>query len=40
MTDRDTVVVNGGGSSTGVLLGIVAIVLVLAAELPSVPPAE
>jgi len=31
MTDRDTVVVDGGGSSTGILLGIVALVLVLAA---------
>ncbi len=30
MTDRDTVVVKDGGSSTGVILGIIAIIIVLA----------
>jgi hypothetical protein len=30
MTDHDTVVVKDGGSSTGVILGIIAIVIVLA----------
>jgi hypothetical protein len=31
MTDRDTVVVNGGSSSAGIFLGIIAIVVVVAA---------
>jgi hypothetical protein len=31
MADRDTVVVTEGGSSTGVILGIIAIIVVLAA---------
>ena len=30
MTDRDTVVVKDGGSNTGVILGIIAIIIVLA----------
>jgi hypothetical protein len=30
MTDRDTVVVKDGGSSSGVILGIIAIIIVLA----------
>ena len=30
MTDRDTVVVKDGGSSTGAILGIIAIIIVLA----------
>jgi hypothetical protein len=30
MTDHDTVVVKDGGSSTGLLLGIIAIIIVLA----------
>jgi hypothetical protein len=30
MTDHDTVVVKDGGSSTGVILGIIAIIIVLA----------
>jgi hypothetical protein len=30
MTDHDTVVVKEGGSSTGLLLGIIAIIIVLA----------
>lgn len=30
MTDRDTVVVKDGGSSTGVILGIIAIIIVIA----------
>jgi hypothetical protein len=30
MTDRDTIVVKDGGSSTGVILGIIAIIIVLA----------
>jgi len=30
MTDRDTVVVKDGGSSIGTILGIIAIILVLA----------
>ena len=30
MTDRDTVVVKDGGSSTGVILGIIAIIIVRA----------
>ena len=30
MTDRDTVVVKDGGSSAGLILGIIAIVIVLA----------
>jgi hypothetical protein len=29
MTDRDTIVVKDGGSSTGVILGIIAIIIVL-----------
>jgi len=31
MTDRDTVVVTDGGSSAGVILGIIAIIIVVAA---------
>ena len=31
MTDRDTVVVKDGGSSTGVILGIIVLIIVLAA---------
>lgn len=31
MTDRETVVVKDGGSSTGVILGIIALIIVLAA---------
>ena len=31
MTDRDTIVVKEGGSSTGVILGIIALIVVLAA---------
>lgn len=30
MTDRDTIVVKDGGSSTGMILGIIAIIIVLA----------
>jgi hypothetical protein len=30
MTDRDTVVVKDGGSSAGLILGIIAIIIVLA----------
>ena len=30
MTDHDTVVVKDGGSSTGLILGIIAIIIVLA----------
>jgi hypothetical protein len=30
MTDRDTIVVKDGGSNTGVILGIIAIIIVLA----------
>lgn len=30
MSDRDTVVVNDGGSGMGVILGIIAVILVLA----------
>jgi hypothetical protein len=30
MSDRDTIVVKDGGSSTGVILGIIAIIIVLA----------
>ena len=30
MTDRETVVVKDGGSSTGAILGIIAIIIVLA----------
>ena len=29
-TDHDTVVVNDGGSSTGMILGIIAVIIVLA----------
>ena len=32
MTDRDTIVVKDGGSSTGVLLGIIAIIIALGGE--------
>ena len=31
MTDSDTVVVKDGGSSTGVILGIIAIIVIVAA---------
>ena len=31
MSDHDTVVVKDGGSSTGMILGIIAIIIVLAA---------
>ena len=31
MTDRDTVVVKDSGSSTGVILGIIAIIVIVAA---------
>lgn len=31
MTDRDTVVVKDGGSSAGIFLGLIAIVIVVAA---------
>jgi hypothetical protein len=30
MADRDTVVVNDGGSGMGVILGVIAVILVLA----------
>jgi hypothetical protein len=30
MSDRDTVVVNDGGSGMGVILGVIAVILVLA----------
>ena len=32
-TDHDTVVVNDGGSSTGLILGIIAVIIVLAGAL-------